>query len=382
MIGRHRTGSPAWIVIAAAAIALQAAAITRGQLATADRLQEPGWWPTKGTPARSEYAGAAACAECHRAQSSSQGSTSMARTAARLDASAQTLTRARPGLAFSTGGYTYQIASDGHQPTYRVSRGDESSSATLTWGFGAGTVGESFLFERPDGFHEARVSYFASIDGLGITPGRAIAVMRGIDEAMARRVDETELRRCFGCHTTAPTAGGRFDPSSAIPGITCEACHGPGRLHAEAMKLSQREGGDAPLLNPARLTPQESVDFCGACHSTFWDIKLSDDKGMAAMRAQPYRLQLSRCWKARDTRLTCTACHDPHRPLVTEARPYDDRCLSCHLTKDAAPSSDRTVRACPVGIEHCVTCHMPKYDVPEMHHAFTDHRIQVPARRP
>ncbi len=366
--------------MAAAAITLQAATIARGQLATADRLQEPGWWPTKGTPARSEYVGTAACADCHRAQWSSQPSTPMARTATRMDASP--LTRPRRGLTFSTGGYAYQIASDDHQSTYRVSRGDESSSATLTWGFGAGTVGESFLFERAGGFHEARVSYFASIDALGFTPGRAITEPRGIEEATARRVDETELRRCFGCHTTAPTAGGRFDPSSAIPGITCEACHGPGRRHVEAMKVSQHEGGDGPLLNPARLTPAESVDFCGACHSTFWDITLTGGKGVAAMRAQPYRLQLSRCWKARDARLTCSACHNPHRPLVTEAGAYDVQCLSCHLTKDAAPSADRNVGACPVGSEKCVTCHMPKYDVPEMHHAFTDHRIQVPVTRP
>jgi len=378
-MGRRRTASPGWIAIAAAAIALPSAAIARGQLATADRLQEPGWWPTKGTPARSEYVGSAACADCHRAQWNSQLSTSMARTAARLDGSP--LSRARPALTFSTGGYAYEIASDERHSTYRVSRGDESSSATLTWGFGAGTVGESFLFERPDGFHEARVSYFASIDALGVTPGRAVVAPRGVDEAMARRVDETELRRCFGCHTAASTTRGRFDASSAIPGVTCEACHGPGRRHADAMKVSHREGGDAPLLNPARLRPQESVDFCGACHSTFWDIKQSDDKGVAAMRAQPYRLQLSRCWKTPDARLTCTACHNPHRPLVTEARSYDDRCLACHLTKDAAASPERNERACPVGADNCVTCHMPKYDVPEMHHAFTDHRIQIPPGR-
>src|SRR5919107_1063406 len=118
-MGRRRTASPVWIAIAAGAIALPGAAIARGQLATADRLQEPGWWPTKGTPARSEYVGSAACADCHRAQWSSQTSTPMARTAAPLNASP--LARARRGLTFTAGGYTYQIASDAYQSTYRVS---------------------------------------------------------------------------------------------------------------------------------------------------------------------------------------------------------------------------------------------------------------------
>ena len=30
-------------------------------MATADRLQAPGWWPTKGTAPRADYVGAATC---------------------------------------------------------------------------------------------------------------------------------------------------------------------------------------------------------------------------------------------------------------------------------------------------------------------------------
>jgi formate-dependent nitrite reductase cytochrome c552 subunit len=32
-----------------------------------------------------------------------------------------------------------------------------------------------------------------------------------------------------------------------------------------------------------------------------------------------------------------------------------------------------------VATTKCVTCHMPKYDVPEMHYSFTDHLIRIPA---
>jgi hypothetical protein len=134
----------------------------------------------------------------------------MARTAIRADSSE--VVRASKQLTFSTGSHSHKIASAGDQPPlYTVSSGTESSSARLTWAFGAGNVGQSFLFDRDGTVHEARVSYFDSIRALGFTPGRAVTAPRDLAEAMARPVDDTELRRCFGCHTTAPTTEGKFD---------------------------------------------------------------------------------------------------------------------------------------------------------------------------
>jgi hypothetical protein len=129
-------------------------------------------------------------------------------------------------------------------------------------------------------------------------------------------------------------------------------------------------------MNPAKLDPAGSVDFCGACHATFWDVKLAGEQGIAALRSQPNRLQSSKCWGEGDARLTCVACHDPHEPLVREAASYDSRCLSCHM-QTGKPTKDHPGRACPVGRESCTTCHMPKYEVPGMHHQFTDHLIRV-----
>jgi formate-dependent nitrite reductase cytochrome c552 subunit len=30
-----------------------------------------------------------------------------------------------------------------------------------------------------------------------------------------------------------------------------------------------------------------------------------------------------------------------------------------------------------VATKYCVSCHMPKLEVPEMHHEFTDHKIRI-----
>jgi hypothetical protein len=188
---------------------------------------------------------------------------------------------------------------------------------------------------------------------------------------MARPVGDLEARRCFGCHTTAATADAVFSPAEMTLGVRCEACHGPGRKHAAS---SDR----AAILNPKRLQPADSVDFCGACHATFWDVKLAGEKGIAALRSQPHRLQSSRCWGDGDARITCVACHDPHRALEREPVRYDSRCSSCHVERAVEPTLARPGRACKAGAtERCVACHMPKYEVPELHASFTDHWIRV-----
>jgi hypothetical protein len=133
---------------------------------------------------------------------------------------------------------------------------------------------------------------------------------------------------------------------------------------------------------PTRVSPNlppDSVDFCGACHGTFWDVKLAGVTAVTAARSPPYRLVTSKCWsKGDDPRLTCIACHGPHKQLETEAASYDHVCLSCHANAvGAKPTRDHPGAACPVNTKSCASCHMPKVLVPEMHADFTGHRIGI-----
>lgn len=149
----------------------------------------------------------------------------------------------------------------------------------------------------------------------------------------------------------------------------------------QASILQQGVGDEntrALIFDPGKLSPVDSVDFCGACHETWWDIKLTGISGIANVRSQPYRLQRSKCWGKGDPRITCVACHDPHVPLVEEAASYDGKCLSCHLTTVGAKvTKEHPGAACPVGTKNCAACHMPKIEVPEMHYAFADHMIRI-----
>jgi Cytochrome c554 and c-prime len=248
------------------------------------------------------------------------------------------------------------------------------------WAFGLGRMGQTPLYRRHDAFYESRVSYYSSPGALDITPGHARAVPVNLEDALGRQQEPSEIQRCFGCHTTASTTNDQFDPSHAFPGVTCEACHGPGARHIAAIKAGTENSTDL-ILNPGRLEPVDSVDFCGACHRTWQDVVGSGliGVGILNIRFAPYRLENSKCWKQQDARITCIACHDPHKPLVREASSYDSRCLQCHKLRGASKSrlAIAKIAACPVAVQNCVTCHMPKYEPPNLHSSFTDHWIRI-----
>ena len=144
--------------------------------------------------------------------------------------------RTRPSLTFAADRFSYTINRKGDQILYNVTDGGRSLSAPLAWAFGAGKVGQSFLFERSGQLHESRVSYYDSIQRLDVTPNHARDAALNLDAAASRVVPAAEVRRCFACHTTASGTGtGDVNFAELISGVTCEACHGPGRRHVAAM---------------------------------------------------------------------------------------------------------------------------------------------------
>ena len=348
----------------------------QAQLSTTDHLADPSFWPTQNGVAASDYVGSAACASCHDGKAASQKTTPMAQSLHRAEDSEVLHTHA--AMTFKVRNYRYEIKTTAQGSNYKVTDGMRTLNASLLWAFGTGKVGQSYLFKKEDGnYYEARVTYFNTLQKLHFTPARALDAPKDVEEAMYRPVSAEEIGRCFACHTTAANIAGKLDEKNLVPGVTCEACHGGGAKHvaaAEAAKLAgMPEGARGTIFNPAQLIPVDSVDFCGACHGTFWDVKLSSAKGVSTVKAQPYRLEESKCWSKADSRITCVACHDPHQPLQTNLASYDTFCVNCH-------TGDKTAdhfKACPVSANNCVSCHMPKVYVPEMHYNFTEHRIRI-----
>jgi hypothetical protein len=345
-------------------------------MATDERLEAPGWWPTKGSVALSEFAGTVECARCHAKRTASQLTTPMARAAA--PASSSDILLEFDHFSLKLLPHTYTIARGAGTSVYSVSDTTSSISEPLVWAFGLGNKGQTYIYQRNGHYYESRLSYYKAIRGLDLTTGHANKTPDNLEDALGRLLDPETVRRCFGCHTTASTTASGFDPSHLIPGVTCEACHGPGVEHVSLMDEEKAEQGRLAIFNPRDLNPIALVDFCGACHRTLNDVYEMGVTGIANVRFQPYRLENSRCWGDGDARLTCIACHDPHQPLVHDAAAYDQKCFACHaVTPEKKAILDHPGKACPVGRKNCVTCHMPRVVVPSMHAPFTDHRIRV-----
>jgi hypothetical protein len=356
---------------------LQTGFVSSSSLPTEVRVKNSGWWPTKGEPAREEYVGAETCAKCHDSIAASYRTAAMAHAAAPAQVSEGL--RQHDRLSFQLDAFRYQILTSSTASLLTVSDGTSKLSRTLTWAFGEGHMGETYVYEENGSFYEGPISFFTSVQALDITPGQRGSTPASLQDAVGRRMEPREAGLCFGCHTTVSTVNNRFDPHNAVPGVTCEACHGPGAKHVAAMKAGKIEEGHSAIFDPRRLDPVASVDFCGACHRTWQDVVKNGGVGIGVLnvRFAPYRLENSRCWMNGDARITCLACHDPHKRLVTDAASYDAVCLRCHVLWSAVEASDHPGAACPVAEANCVNCHMPKYEPPGFRSTFTDHWIRV-----
>jgi Cytochrome c3 len=339
--------------------------------------QTAGWWPTNGTAAKEQFAGSAACIRCHADKSATFATTEMAHAAVSIEDSAVARTPAVLQLRASP--YDYELKNVQGKNILLVSDAKVSVSQSVSWSFGLGRMGQTYLYEQDGNYYEAHVSYYSALHALDITPGQTHAIPSSLESAAGRRMSTEETQLCFGCHTTGSTLKGQFDPGGISLGITCEACHGPGANHVASENLGTAPPGESLIFNPASLDRVASVDFCGACHRTWEDVlTLNPGLGIFNVRFAPYRLENSKCWKQGDGRITCLACHDPHRPLSHDTSSYDSACLQCHSrTPPGKRNAGRAVATCRVAAKDCVTCHMPKYEPPGLHSSFTDHWIRV-----
>jgi hypothetical protein len=257
----------------------------------------------------------------------------------------------------------------------------------IDYAFGSGHHATTFVsLTDPDPRHAAglehRLTHFTAPGTLGITPGQKASEAAGNDEVtpVGSRLDSNEVVHCFRCHTTMTSAddGKTLDPSSMIPNVSCERCHGPGRAHVEAA----RHGAENLTMpyGPGRATATQQLQLCGQCHRypvlrpAVADFEVPPAEIRAdnprIVRFQPVGLMQSACYVKSRGALSCVTCHDPHARASKDRAGYEAACLSCHQAPKSLP-------ACPVSPrDGCLKCHMPARDsgqgIP-----FTDHWIRV-----
>lgn len=272
------------------------------------------------------------------------------------------------------GKYRYRIERKGNQSIYSVTDGTNTVSMPILWALGASfAIGQTYILVKDGNWYESRVSWFRELKALGPTMGSQNYVPVSVYDAAGRLISHDEKVRCIGCHATNAVFRGELTLPTLQPGVQCAHCHANLETH-----LAEQEGWPLPT-HPAPMqsfrlagtSAQQISDFCGNCHRTWAEIATQGNPNIGNVRFQPYRLEESQCFDPDDKRISCLACHDPHKEVDSKSTDYDAECKSCH--NGGKPGAKR----CSVAASRCVTCHMPKLELPGAHYRFTDHRIRI-----
>jgi hypothetical protein len=307
------------------------------------------------------------CAGCHPAQAKPHPATSMAH-AMELVPETEIL-KQHPDLTFKEGSYNYRIERKGDQSIYSVSDGRQTRTFPIGWAFGQGLAGQTYVFESNGVYYQTRVSYYTAINGLDLTLGAENIKPGNMEEALGIQMAPQEAPQCFGCHATNAVEAKKLVTDKMIAGLQCERCHGSTENHVKGVK--QGDPKLAAMRDLKAFSTEQTSAFCGQCHRTWDEIAASGKLGITNVRFQPYRLTNSKCYDTEDSRISCVACHDPHEEINRIPASYDGKCQACHAGGKPAAI------ACKVATSNCITCHMPKVEIPGSHHQFFDHEIRI-----
>ena len=201
---------------------------------------------------------------------------------------------------------------------------------------------------------------------------------------------------CAGCHATGVDTKKK---TFVETGVACEACHGPGSNHVEAVP-----GFEIPtIISAARLNSALSAQICGSCHTRGHDksgkyaypVDYQTHKGAANLRlyfteASPtngkqskyfwpsgeskYSNQQYLDWKQSEhakVGVVCATCHSVHSSKTSITASADTSDLLLAIRSKTRLFEDRLCKNCHSTVQYrsvhrihtfgsCVRCHMPK----------------------
>lgn len=324
------------------------------------------------------YAGSGACRSCHAGHYTRQSRT--AHFTALRSAQDHPLKPdwTRDSAWVARGSFRHRLTAGESAVEALTDDGRNLMRLTVEWAFGSGQQAVTFISRiNEEAYLEHPLSYYPRLRQFAATPGHDDRSPSSIEAAAGlpyRTLDpQTGIIGCFECHSTggvSRTSGNVLVPRE--PGVTCEACHGPGSAHAASAARTPGSAA-ASIDNPRRLSAAGLNAICGKCHRPPASDPGSIDWNYAwNVRHQPIYLSESRCFSASRGALTCLTCHAPHDPLERNSAFYNSRCATCHRADRHPPSlSCRTQEH-----SNCIDCHMPRVS-PQTGLAFSNHRIGV-----
>jgi predicted CXXCH cytochrome family protein len=168
--------------------------------------------------------------------------------------------------------------------------------------------------------------------------------------------------------------------------VGCEACHGPGSVHAQ--KSTQAVAGGP------KISSREQVELCASCHSRRAQFRDNDGPGPALLdsylpvllvpgvfhadgqiEAEDYEYHSFTQSKMYANGVRCTDCHDPHSGK--HPKQGNALCTRCHSAEkfDTAAHHHHQPAGSPGA--QCVSCHMPGQNYMVVHFR-RDHSLRIP----
>lgn len=151
---------------------------------------------------------------------------------------------------------------------------------------------------------------------------------------------------CVGCHTTGYSAIGNQDGRAGLSGtweldgVQCEACHGPGSLHA-----------NDPIV--WQMPIDRDSQACSSCHLPGETAVIVAQDGFIQ-----HHDSYENFFQGKHAVIDCVVCHDPHTGVVqlqqADLATTQTACEDCHL--DIARNRENEIHS----QGECMNCHMPR----------------------
>ncbi len=316
------------------------------------------------------FLGAQACRECHKEKHEGFVHTAHHNTSGLVESSNVQGEFSPPHNVLTTSDENLRFVMSERDGKYfqTVSFADWALDVPLDVFTGSAKAGQTFLYWHHDALFQAHVSYLKNLDAWIPSPG-----YRGTTVDYARTI----RTGCLECHVTyidQKRSPNVYHRDSAVWGISCERCHGPGRDHVQYHQAHPNEKTSKYIVHPKDLPRQRQLDICGQCHSGSFSLigeafsfrpgdelekfhkPLNPDfEGVGSIHTsnQLTRLAMSKCFQ--ESEMTCTTCHDPHENQRGDTALFTKSCLKCHQPEHCGMSDELGDRIA----DNCIACHMP-----------------------
>ena len=241
-----------------------------------------------------------------------------------------------------------------------------------------GVKAESYLYWKGDQLYQLPISYFKALHGWTNSPG--------YNSTFADFTRPISVG-CLQCHASYIRSAGQqsedvrtsIDKSSAILGIDCERCHGPGAGHVDYQTNHPNDKSAQYIIKYASLTRTQKINMCAICHSgssgetlrssflfkpndNLTDYKLEDifqvtDASRLDVHGNQSRLLTSsQCYI--NSNMDCATCHNLHQNQRDQLAAFSQKCMNCHTAAkhNFCPEASKLGSAIK---NNCIDCHMP-----------------------